>query len=103
MTKDDIIRSIYGDNPPFAYDTSLPQHILDDIANESVRDWPWPEGRDERRNKVYEIVRMGTVFAYDRKNNGSGLLPFTAEARREIQLSEYAGLIYVPVWEGFEL
>ena len=101
MTKDEVIRAIYGAEPPFDYDTSLPQGILDAIADEAVRDWPWTNDpdKDTHRNKVYERVRSGTVFAYGKKGNGSGLLPLTADARREIQLSEYAGLIYVPVME----
>ena len=100
MNKDEIIRALYGAEPPFIYDTSLPQQVLDGIATESVcRYSPGPE-KDERRRKIYEIVRMGTVYAYDRKGNMSGLLPLTSEARLEILLSEYARLLYVPVWEG---
>ena len=100
MNKVEIIDRIYGAEPPFVYDTSLPQQVLDGIATEAVCHYsPGPE-KDAARNRVYEIIRMGTVFAYDRRGDQSGLLPLTSEARAIILLSEYARLLYVPVWEG---
>jgi hypothetical protein len=99
MTKDEVIRAIYGAEPPFIYDTSLPQQVLDDIATESVcRYSPGPD-KDEARNRVYETLRMGTVYAYDRRGSGCGLLPLTKNARLEIQISKYANTLYVPVME----
>lgn len=103
MTKDDIIRAIYGAEPPFIYDTALPQQVLDGIADESVSHYPDGEFKVEARNRAYEAVRMGTVYAYDRKGSGCGLLPLTKNARLEIQMSTYSGTIYVPVMEELDL
>jgi hypothetical protein len=99
MTKDEVIRAIYGAEPPFIYDTSLPQPLLDHIAKESVLDWPDGPDKDEARRRAYETVRMGCVYAYDRKGPGVGLLPLTKNARLEIQISSYSNMIYVPVME----
>jgi hypothetical protein len=103
MTKDEIIRKIYGENPSFSYDTALPQQILDGIADDAVRDWPDDEQKAEYRRRVYERIRMGCVYAYDSPGRGQGMLPLTPDARHELQLSEYAGLIYVPVFRMDEL
>ncbi len=99
MTKDDVIRAIYGAEPPFTYDTSLPQQVLDDIATYSACHYSPGPDKDEARNRVYETVRMGTVWAYDRRGLGSGLLPLTRDARMEIQLSTHANLLFIPVME----
>lgn len=103
MTKDEIIRKIYGENPSFAYDTGLPQQVLDGIADDAVKHWLGDEGKAKYRRRVYENIRMGCVWAYDKKGSGQGLLALTNTARLELQLSEYARLIYVPVFRMDEL
>jgi hypothetical protein len=102
ITKNEAIQRIYGDNPPFIWDGSLPQTILDNIAAESCADFPDDEIKKEYRRKVYDVIRCGCVFAYDRKGNGSGLLPLTSAARLELQISNYANLIYVPTIDETE-
>ena len=99
MTKDEIIRALYGAEPPFIYDTALPQPVLDNIADEAVSHYPDGVDKSDHRNRAYQTVRMGTVYAYDRKGSGCGLLPLTKNARLEIQMSTYAGVIYVPIME----
>jgi hypothetical protein len=104
MTKDEIIRKIYGDNPSFEYDTALPQRVLDNIADEAVMDWcPGDEGKAEYRRRVYETIRMGCVYAYDKNGHGEGLLALTNTARFELRISQYANMIYVPVIQVDEL
>ena len=102
MTKYEAIERIYGENPPFIYDTALPQTILDNIARDASDHFPEDETKTEYRNKVYNTILSGTVFAYDRKGNGSGLLPITAAARLEIQISNYSNLLFVPTIEETE-
>jgi hypothetical protein len=95
MTKHEAIQQIYGTEPTFTYDTALPQAILDNIAKEASDDFP-DDTKKEYSRKVYETIRMGCVYAYDRNGHGQGLLPLTAAARLELQISNYANMIYVP-------
>jgi hypothetical protein len=105
MNKHEIIRKIYGENPSFSYDTALPQRVLDNIADEAVMDWHkrftnigvGDEEKAEYRRRVYETIRMGCVYAYDKNGHGEGLLALTNTARFELRISQSANMIYVPV------
>lgn len=99
MDKHEAIRKLYGENPPFSYDTALPQSVLDGIANESTIQFQddsdgWSE---KQRRKAYNRIYFGCVYAYDKNGSGQGFLPLTKEARLELQCSSYAIMIYVPV------
>lgn len=101
MTKPDAIKKIYGDNPTFIYDTALPQPVLDNIAKEAAAGYP-EDMKDTVRSRVYRTILYGCVYAYDRHGTASGFLPITSAARLELQLSKYAGAIYVPTLETLE-
>jgi hypothetical protein len=103
MNKQEIIERLYGNNPPFIFDSALPQTLLNNIAEEACAHFPnseeYTKDKQEYKQKVYNTILFGCVFAYDKHGNGSGLLPLTRQARTELQCSTFANYIFVPVVE----
>jgi hypothetical protein len=103
MNKQEIIERLYGNNPPFIFDSALPQTLLNNISEEACAHFPnseeYTKDKQEYKQRVYNTILFGCVFAYDKHGNGSGLLPLTRQARTELQCSTFANYIFVPVVE----
>jgi hypothetical protein len=103
MNKTEIIEKLYGQNLPFFFDSALPQTLLNNITEEAARHFPdleeYSKDKKEYKQRVYNTILFGCVFAYDKNGNGSGLLPLTRQARTELQCSSFSNYIFVPVVE----
>jgi hypothetical protein len=103
MNKIEIIERLYGQNLPFVFDSALPQTLLNNITEEAARHFPdseeYAKDKQEYKQRVYNTILFGCVYAYDKHGNGGGLLPLTRQARTELQCSSFANYIFVPVVE----
>lgn len=99
MTKQEAIQKLYGENPPFVYDTALPikavDSIIDKLMDQPGFDRMTDVWKHNRRQEYYTDIIHGSVYAYQGKNEG--FLPLTQKAYNAFLWAEMS--IFVPLIE----
>lgn len=76
MTKEQVIKRIYGESVPFTFDYALPIQYVDRLIDKALAKKAYSQDRQE----LYSILVGGCVYAYSKETSHSGLLPITEKA-----------------------
>lgn len=93
MTKQDAIKSIYGENPKFQFDYAIPLTLVDELVNQAMQ-LPY---NTKEKHELYGIIVSGCVYAYNDRPYYHSLLPFTLNAM--LLLSELNYATFTPTIE----
>lgn len=102
MTKSKLVEFLYGEDPPFVYDTATPNNLMKTIVKTVV---PEAEPGTDAYANVYAKL-FNCVYAYGRHSQGvlgEGLIPLTHEAWFVlIHYQELTGntIIFTPTFQG---
>jgi hypothetical protein len=102
MTKYKIMELLYGEDPPFVYDTATPDNLMRSIVKTVA---PEAEPGSDAYAQVYAKL-WNCVYAYGRHSQGvlgEGLIPLTKDAWFVlIHYQELTGhtIIFTPTFQG---